>query len=152
MRMKKAPIRLPGGTFFIKKKHQIKKKQFKRTSAKKTRIYVQDVEIKMRELTLKSVNSEVMPEVQELDADEQMHSSSACFPFGMGSSKGQHTDFGSAFASELLKNNKQELMKKIEEIESRILFFLARESKVEAISLLNEEIERGIKALDKMFP
>ncbi|KAL3122334.1 hypothetical protein niasHT_000553 [Heterodera trifolii] len=46
----------------------------------------------------------------------------------------------SAFAAELLKKSKQEFIAKIDEIESRILFSLVRDSKVEAINQLNAEI------------
>ncbi|KAL3093522.1 hypothetical protein niasHT_027833 [Heterodera trifolii] len=57
-----------------------------------------------------------------------------------------------AFASEFLTDAKNRLNAKIEEIEARILYLLARESKLNALNQLGAEIEREVNALENMFP
>ncbi|KAL3079403.1 hypothetical protein niasHS_011715 [Heterodera schachtii] len=57
-----------------------------------------------------------------------------------------------AFASEFLTDAKNRLNAKIEEIEARILYFLARDSKLKALNQLGAEIEREVNVLENMFP
>ncbi|KAL3085967.1 hypothetical protein niasHS_009013 [Heterodera schachtii] len=69
-----------------------------------------------------------------------------------GSMRAEREKQSTAFASEFLTDAKNRLNAKIEEIEARILYLLARESKLNALNQLGAEIEREVNALENMFP
>ncbi|KAL3077581.1 hypothetical protein niasHS_004422 [Heterodera schachtii] len=130
-------------------------RQFKKRKPKQSRrviVGVKELELKMDGLTIKSgTNSEQMPEENPQPFDHSMNSTSALLPTNIGAG-GTHISFGTAFASEFLTDAKNRLNAKIEEIEARILYFLARDSKLKALNQLGAEIEREVNVLENMFP
>ncbi|KAL3103794.1 hypothetical protein niasHT_020823 [Heterodera trifolii] len=130
-------------------------RQFKKRKPKQSRrvnVGVNELELKMDGLTIKSgTNSEQMPDENAQPFDHSMNSTSALLPTNIGAG-GTHISFGTAFASEFLTDAKNRLNAKIEEIEARILYFLARDSKLKALNQLGAEIEREVNVLENMFP
>ncbi|KAL3112286.1 hypothetical protein niasHT_013305 [Heterodera trifolii] len=119
---------------------------------RRVNVGVKELELKMDGLTIKSgTNSEQMPEANPQPFDHSINSTSALLPTNIGAG-GTHISFGTAFASEFLTDAKNRLNAKIEEIEARILYLLARESKLNALNQLSAEIEREVNVLENMFP